>query len=80
VLGRGGQLEKALAQHRQILMIDPRVADARFGSAVALVGLQRYREGREGRDVLREAAPMYPDQPRLAEAHAKIEAALQSAR
>ena len=77
VLGRGGQLEKALAQYRQVLAIDPRVADARFGSAVALVGLQRYREAR---DVLREAAAMYPDQPRFTEALGKVEGALQGTR
>ncbi len=74
---RSGQGEKSLAQYRQVLAIDPRIADARFGSAMALAGLQRYREAR---DVLSEGARLHPDQPRFGDALARLEGALKGNR
>jgi len=53
-----------------VIEIDPSVADARFGYAGALVGLRRYAEARE---VLSEAARLYPDQPRFGEALARLQ-------
>jgi len=72
MLGRTGQFEQALAQYRQVLAIDPRVADARFGYAGALVGLRRYQDAR---DILAESSKLYPDQPRFAEALARLQGA-----
>jgi tetratricopeptide (TPR) repeat protein len=76
-LRRSGQLEKALTQYQDVLAIDPRVADARFGYAMALAGLQRYREAH---DSLSEAARLHPDQPRFADAVARLQGALQDRR
>ena len=76
-LARTGQLEKSLAQYKQVLTVDPRVADARFGYAMALVGLQRYREAH---DSLSEAARLYPDQQRFAEVLNRLEDALEGKR
>jgi tetratricopeptide (TPR) repeat protein len=75
--GRSGQLEQSLAQYRQVLTIDPRVADARFGYAMVLVSLRRYREAS---DALRDAAKLHPDQPRFAEAHARLPGAVEGNR
>ena len=72
MLGRTGQFEQALAQYKQVLAIDPRVADARFGYAGALVGLRRYQEARA---MLAESSKLYPDQPRFAEALARMQGA-----
>ena len=41
---------------------------------MALAGLQRYREAR---DVLSDGARLHPDQPRFADALAKLQSALQ---
>jgi tetratricopeptide (TPR) repeat protein len=76
-LARTGQLDKSLAQYRQVLTVDPRVADARFGYAMALVGLQRYREAR---DSLAEGVRLHPDQSRFADALARVQSVLPSAR
>jgi len=70
VLARSGQFEQARAQFKRVIEIDPSVADARFGYAGALVGLRRYAEARE---VLSEAARLYPDQPRFGEALARLQ-------
>ena len=73
LMGRSGAFEDALTQYREVLAIDPSLADARFGYAGALVGLRRYKEAR---DSLAESARLFPDQPRFAEARAKVEAGL----
>ena len=65
LLGRADRFEQSLAQYREVLRIDPGVADARFGDARALVGLRRY--GKAGESV-GEAVKLHPDQPRFAEA------------
>jgi tetratricopeptide (TPR) repeat protein len=76
-LGRSGQLEQSLAQYRQVLAIDPRVPDARFGSAMVLAGLRRYREAS---DAFSEGARLHPDQPRFADALARLQSGLQGNR
>ena len=43
-LRRAGDPAAALEQYRSVLRMDPDVIDARFGSAMALVQLRRYRE------------------------------------
>jgi tetratricopeptide (TPR) repeat protein len=77
LLGRSGQYQRALEQYREVLAIGPRVADARFGYAGALVGLRKYREAL---DSLGESVRLYPDQPRFADARARLEAGLQGGR
>jgi tetratricopeptide (TPR) repeat protein len=69
-LGRTGQFSQALMQFQKAIELDPRVANARFGYAGALVGLRRYGEARQA---LREAATLFPDEPRFAEALARLE-------
>ena len=44
---RAGDPAAALEQYRTVLRMDPDVADARFGAAMALVQLRRYREARD---------------------------------
>jgi cytochrome c-type biogenesis protein CcmH/NrfG len=57
--------------------INPRAAEARFGYAMALVRLRRYREAR---DWLTEATRDQPDRPDLAHALARVLAASPDAR
>ena len=77
VLRQVGQMERSLGQYRDVLAIDPRVSDARFGYAMTLVVLRRYPEAR---DSLSEARRLHPDQPRFAEELAKLDAALPAGR
>ena len=56
-LRRAGDPEAALDQYRTVLRMDPDVADARFGGAMALVQLRRYREARDRLDAGIEAFP-----------------------
>ena len=72
-----GQLEQSLGQYRDVLAIDPRVIDARFGYAMTLVALERYPEAL---DSVREDARLYPNEPRFAEAVARLEGALRGGR
>jgi tetratricopeptide (TPR) repeat protein len=67
-----GRSADALRQYESILMIDPRRPDARFGSAIALVRLDRYREAR---DSLVESAALLPDHGEFALALARVLAA-----
>ena len=55
-----------------MIRIDPRVAEARFGFAIALVRLRRYQEAR---DRLIEGMQAYPAQPAFARALARLLAA-----
>jgi tetratricopeptide (TPR) repeat protein len=77
LLGRSGEFENALMQYREVLAIDPHVADARFGYAGALVGLRRYKEAL---DSLAESARLFPDQPRFVEASKRVETGLRGGR
>ena len=72
-----GQMERSLGQYRDVLAIDPRVSDARFGYAMTLVALRRYPEAR---DSLRESVRLHPDQPRFAEELAKLDRAVPAGR
>lgn len=72
LFGRSGRFEQALAQYKEVLAIDPRIPDARFGYAGSLVGLRRYQEAR---NVLTESTKLFPDQPRFAEALARLQGA-----
>ena len=56
-LRRSGDAAAALEQYRTVLRMDPGVADARFGAAMALVQLRRYREARDRLDAGIEAFP-----------------------
>ena len=73
LLRQAGQMDRSLAQYREVLAIDPRVSDARFGYAATLAAMGRVREAR---DAFSEAARLHPDQPRFAEALARVESAL----
>jgi tetratricopeptide (TPR) repeat protein len=72
ILRRSGQLQEALTQYEHVLKINPRVTDAAFGHAMALVALRRYGQAR---DRLTEGMEVYPDQPRFAHALASLLAA-----
>ena len=69
-LGRTRQFDKAMVQYQYALKLEPQLADAQFGYAMALVGLGRYPEAR---DVLREGAAAHPDQPRFNDALARLQ-------
>ena len=56
-LRRAGDPAAAFEQYRTVLRMDPDVADARFGAAMALVQLRRYREARDRLDAGIEAFP-----------------------
>ena len=71
-LRRNGQVDASLAHYLRVLALNPAVSQARFGYAIGLVRLGRFRDAR---DSLREAVAMYPDQPGFAHALARILAA-----
>jgi tetratricopeptide (TPR) repeat protein len=71
-LRRTGQVEASLPHYLKVLALNPAVSQARFGYAIGLVRLGRFREAR---DSLRDAVAMYPDQPGFAHALARILAA-----
>ena len=71
-LRRSGQPGAALTEYAHVLDIDPRVGDARFGSAMALATLERFVEAR---DQLNEAMPIHPDEPAYGLALARVLAA-----
>jgi tetratricopeptide (TPR) repeat protein len=68
-LARSGQFDKSLPHYQQVLAINPQSANAQFGYAMVLAGLHRYAEARK---VLSEAARLHPDQPRFADALARL--------
>lgn len=72
-----GQLERSLGQYRDVLAIDPRVADARYGAAMTLAALRRYAEALEA---FKEGARLYPDQPRFTDAATRLEGASRGGR
>jgi tetratricopeptide (TPR) repeat protein len=57
-LRRAGEVERSLQAYRDALDVDPQSGEARFGYAMALVGLGRHREAR---DWLEEATARLPD-------------------
>ena len=71
-LRRTGRPEASLVHYAKVLSLDPSASQARFGYAMALVRLERYREGR---DWLIEAAALHPDQPGFSHALARVLAA-----
>ncbi len=71
-LRRAGRPAAALPQYAEILRLNPRASDARFGYAMGLVQLKRYREAR---DWLLEATRLQPDDPQLRHALARLLAA-----
>lgn len=71
-LRRSGRVEASLAHYARVLASDPAASQARFGYAMALVRLQRYREAR---DWLRQAAALHGEQPGFAHALARVLAA-----
>jgi tetratricopeptide (TPR) repeat protein len=67
---RAGRVEASLAHYQEAIRISPRdAAYARFGSALALVRLGRYREAR---DSLTESLNLHPGHPELAMALARV--------
>ena len=56
-LRRAGDPAAALEHYRAVLRMDPGVVDARFGAAMALVQLRRYREARDRLAAGMEAFP-----------------------
>lgn len=72
-LRQGGRMQESLSQYAAVLAIDPRVSDARFGHAATLAALGRLREAREA---FSDAVRLHPEQPRFAEALARVESAL----
>jgi cytochrome c-type biogenesis protein CcmH/NrfG len=69
---RLGRFEASLKPYADVVRINPRATDARFGYAMALVRLRRYRAAR---DWLDEGARFQPDRPELSHALARILAA-----
>jgi tetratricopeptide (TPR) repeat protein len=59
----------SLPHYQRVLELDPRIADARFGYAMALVDLGRYGDAR---DQLRQGTQMFPDHPGFVFALARI--------
>jgi tetratricopeptide (TPR) repeat protein len=72
LLQQGGRLRESLAHYEQVIKLDPRIANAHFGYAVALAGLQRYQEAR---DRLMDGMKSFPDQPAFAHSLARLLAA-----
>lgn len=68
-LGRSGRFNESLKEYRQVLASDPQSANAQFGYAMALAGLHR---DADARNVLSEGARLHPDQPRFADALARL--------
>jgi tetratricopeptide (TPR) repeat protein len=71
-LRRAGRTAASLEPYAEVLTIAPRLHEARFGYAMALVRLRRYREAR---DWLDEAVRTHPDRPEMAHALARLLAA-----
>ena len=71
-LSRAGRLQMAMAEYGEIVRLNPRAGDARFGHAMALVRLRRHAEAR---DWLVEATRLQPNEPQLRHALARVLAA-----
>ena len=68
-LRRSGHPEESLAHYEQTAKLDPTVAGARFGYAMALVRLRRYQEAR---DRLVEGMKIHPGQTVFPQALARL--------
>jgi tetratricopeptide (TPR) repeat protein len=68
-LRRSGRPEESLLYYEQAVQIDPGVAGARFGYAMALVRLRRYQEAR---DRLVEGMRIHAGQPAFPQALARL--------
>ena len=71
-LRRMGRFDASLKPYADVVRINPRATDARFGYAMALVRLRRYRDAR---DWLDEGSRIQPDRPELSHALARVLAA-----
>ncbi|HXD72236.1 MAG TPA: tetratricopeptide repeat protein, partial [Vicinamibacterales bacterium] len=71
-LRRSGRAADSLPHYMRVLALDPRVADARVGYAMALTRLKRYGEAR---GELIEATRAQPDEPAPSQALARFLAA-----
>jgi tetratricopeptide (TPR) repeat protein len=72
VLRRTGQAAASLPHYMRLIELDPRVADARFGYAMALIDVGRFAAAREQ---LQQGAQMFPDRPAFVLALARLLAA-----
>jgi hypothetical protein len=72
VLRHDGRVAESLVHDERPATLDPRMADARFGYAMALVDLRRYRGAR---DRPAQDASRYPDHPEFREALARLDTA-----
>lgn len=72
VLARSGRPAESLAHYDRVLEIDPTLADATFGSAMALVRLERYAAAR---DRLSQGLAVSPNEPTFKHALARLLAA-----
>jgi tetratricopeptide (TPR) repeat protein len=77
LLRRTGQSPAALPHYLRLIELDPRVVEARFGAAMALVDVGRFTDAR---DQLVEGSRMFPDRPGFALALGRILAAAPDAR
>ena len=77
LLRRAGRLSEALGQYDQASKLDPRRVDATLGVAQTLAGLRRYQEAK---DRLFQATAAYPDEPKIAQALARLLASAPDAR
>jgi tetratricopeptide (TPR) repeat protein len=68
-LRRAGRATAALTHYQEAVKINPRSVPGRLGCGITLARLQRYREAR---DWLDEGTRLYPDQPELAHALARL--------
>jgi tetratricopeptide (TPR) repeat protein len=71
-LRQRGDAAASLSHYARVLTTDPDIGEARFGQAMALVQLERYREAR---DRLHEATDAVPGDPMLPHALARLLAA-----
>ncbi len=72
LLRRTGQSAAALPHYQKLIELDPRVAEARFGYAMALVDVGRFTDAR---DQLEQGRQMFPERPGFVVALARILAA-----
>jgi predicted Zn-dependent protease len=68
-LRRAARPADALTHYRYVLERNPRMVEARYGYALALVGLKRYDEARQR---LTADAKEFPERPEFAEALTKL--------
>jgi tetratricopeptide (TPR) repeat protein len=72
LLRHTGRPQAALPEYERLTALDPRLASARYGEAMALVQLRRFRDARA---TLEEGLSRHPDHPAFAIALARVLAA-----